>query len=61
MKPTNKLRFVRRLFTHAYVSEPIWVQVLEQWWESEESNYYDLNGELVETGEWIEIPVENDE
>ena len=57
MKPTARLRFVER-----YVYEPEdradvskKVRILQQWWAVERE------GQMTPTGEWRDIPLENEE
>jgi len=51
MKPTNKLRFVRRQIPDPTFGKEVSVykHILQQWWESESS------------GEWRDVPVEDEE
>ena len=54
MKPTNKLRFVRRTETHTPVGgteQTREVTMLQQWWS-------DGWGPLEGTGEWRDVPLE---
>jgi sulfur carrier protein ThiS len=57
MKPTTRLRFVER-----YVYEPEAradvskkVRILQQWWAVERE------GQMTPTGEWRDVPLENEE
>jgi hypothetical protein len=56
MKPTTRLRFVER-----YVYEPEdradtskKVRILQQWWAVERE------GQMTPTGEWRDVPLENE-
>ena len=57
MKPTTRLRFVER-----YVYAPEHgddtskkVRILQQWWAVERE------GQMTPTGEWRDVPLENEE
>ena len=64
MTPTNRLRFVERTITKqtpvpgtAYVlSEGLEVRILQQWWEPEYQEY-----NAGKTGEWRDVPLEEEE
>ena len=67
MKPTNKLRFVRRAVPDPTFGEDIirHQNILQQWWESSTLGTMNLGfggemplGEVV--GEWRDIPIEEE-
>ncbi len=67
MKPTNKLRFVRRSVPDPTFGENISVykHILQQWWETTPMGTVNLGfggefpiGEV--TGEWRDIPIEEE-
>jgi hypothetical protein len=60
MKPTNKLRFVRRAVPDKTFGENISVykHILQQWWEVE--NPTDALHNNVLDGEWRDIPIEEE-
>jgi hypothetical protein len=57
MKPTTRLRFVERYVyapeDRADVSKK--VRILQQWWAVERE------GQMTPTGEWRDVPLENEE
>lgn len=67
MKPTNNLRFVRRAVPDRTFGDGIarYERILQQWWEETGGTInLGFGGEIPMgkvTGEWRDIPVENDE
>ena len=59
MKPTIKLRFVRRAVPDPTFGEDIirHQNILQQWWEDNSTDIHWVNGA---PGEWRDIPVEEE-
>jgi hypothetical protein len=59
MKPTNKLRFVRRAVPDPAFGENIirYQNILQQWWEDNSTDIHWVNGA---PGEWRDIPIEEE-
>ena len=67
MKPTNKLRFVRRAVPDPTFGDGIsrYQNILQQWWEMNTMGTMNLGfgGEIPlgeTTGEWRDIPIEEE-
>jgi hypothetical protein len=57
MKPTTRLRFVERYVYAPEHGDDVSkkVRILQQWWAVERE------GQMTPTGEWRDIPLENEE